>query len=60
MGEPLHSSSRGPALLELHVRSFDPYALTATERLYAKIGRDLGRKLVFALVQGGVRGSRAA
>jgi hypothetical protein len=60
MGEPRQPSSRGSRLLEAHVRSLDPTALTATERLYAKIGRDLGRKLVFALVQGGIRTSRAA
>ena len=60
MGDPPQSSSRGPGLLAAHIRSLDSNALTATERLYAKVGRDLGRKLVFALVQAGVRASRAA
>jgi hypothetical protein len=60
MGDPAQSSSRGPGLLAAHVRSLDPNTLTATERLYAKVGRELGRKLVFALVRGGGRASRAA
>jgi hypothetical protein len=60
VGDPPNSSSRGPRLIEAHVRSLDPNALTATERLYAKVGRDLGKKLVFALVQGGDRSTRAA
>ena len=60
MGDPSNPSPRGPRLIEAHVRNFDPNTLTATERLYAAVGRDLGRKLVFALVQGGVRSSRAA
>jgi hypothetical protein len=60
MGDLSKPSPRGLALLEAHVRSLDPTALTAAERLYAKVGRDLGRKLVFALAPGGARSTHAA
>lgn len=62
MGEPPPKPpSRGLRLLEAHLRSLDPNALTATERLYAEVGRDRGRMLVQALVRrGGARPSRAA
>jgi len=40
---------RGPQLLEMHLRSFDPLEPTARERLDEKLGEPLARKLVFAL-----------
>ncbi len=61
MGDPPPTSPpRGSRLLEAHLRAYDPNALTATERLYAAVGRDLGQLLVSALAPRRRQSSRAA
>jgi hypothetical protein len=55
----LHGT-RGLDLLLAHVRSLDPDAPTARERLDAALGPELARKLVFALSAGAPRERRAA
>ncbi len=56
-GQP-QPRERGPRLLSAHLRSLDPTAATARERLEAALGPQLARKLVFALAGHG--GRRAA
>jgi len=41
--------TRGPLLLAAHLESLDPEAIPARERLEMLLGRELARKLVFAL-----------
>jgi hypothetical protein len=40
---------RGARLLEAHLESLDPEAVSARERLEDEVGSELARKLVFAL-----------
>jgi len=40
---------RGARLLEAHLDSLDPEAVSARERLELQLGSDLTRKLLFAL-----------
>lgn len=42
-------TEKGAQLLEAHIRSLDPGAPTARERLVDAIGEPLTRKLLFAL-----------
>jgi hypothetical protein len=42
---------RGGRLLAAHLQSLDPEAVPARERLELQLGRELARKLVFALAQ---------
>ena len=42
-------TKRGLQLLEAHLRSFDPDAPTARERLEAALGEPLARQLLLAL-----------
>ena len=48
VSQPL--THRGVQLLVAHLDSLDPKAVPARERLEAELGRDLTRKLLFALV----------
>jgi hypothetical protein len=43
------TTRRGPRLLVAHLESLDPRAVQARERLEARLGHELARKLVFAL-----------
>ena len=43
---------RGPRLLAAHLRSLDPSAATARERVEEALGSDLARTLVCALAPG--------
>ena len=43
------TAQRGLRLLVAHLESLDPQAVPARERLEAKLGDELARKLVFAL-----------
>jgi hypothetical protein len=47
------TTHRGAPLLVAHLRSLDPQAAPARERLEARLGRELARKLVFALAPRG-------
>jgi hypothetical protein len=47
------TNQRGARLLAAHLRSLDPKAVSARERLDAKLGDELARKLVFALARHG-------
>ena len=47
------TNQRGAQLLAAHLQSFDPKAVPARERLEAKLGDRLARKLVFALAPHG-------
>jgi len=44
-----HRTRRGSQLLTTHLDSLDLEVLPARERLEMRLGRDLARKLVFAL-----------
>lgn len=46
---PQRLPERGARLLLAHLESLDPQATTARERLQEQLGRELTRKLVFAL-----------
>jgi hypothetical protein len=52
MNEQPQPMRRGPRLLAAHIRSLDPTALTARERLEVALGPELARKLLFALAPG--------
>jgi hypothetical protein len=43
------TAHRGARLLAAHLESLDPQAVQARDRLEAKLGSELARKLVFAL-----------
>ena len=43
------TTRRGARLLVAHLESLDPHAIPARERLEIRLGRELARKLVFAL-----------
>jgi len=43
------TTRRGARLLVAHLRSLDPHAIQAQERLEMRLGHELARKLVFAL-----------
>jgi hypothetical protein len=47
------TTQRGAQLLTAHLRSLDPRAVPARQRLEAKLGAKLARKLVFALAPRG-------
>jgi hypothetical protein len=44
-----YRTRRGARLLAAHLESLDPQAVPARDRLEAKLGHELARKLVFAL-----------
>jgi hypothetical protein len=44
-----HRVERGSQLLTAHLESLDPAAVPARDRLETRLGRELARKLVFAL-----------
>jgi hypothetical protein len=44
-----HRTHRGSHLLATHLESLDPEAVVARDRLEMRLGRELARKLVFAL-----------
>jgi hypothetical protein len=46
---PPLTTQRGAQLLEAHLHSLDPEAVSARERLDVQLGDELARKLVFAL-----------
>jgi hypothetical protein len=46
------TTQRGVRLLEAHLESLDPEAVSARERLEAEVGSELARKLLFALAPG--------
>ena len=43
------TTHRGARLLALHLRSLDPKAVPARDRLEVELGDELARKLIFAL-----------
>jgi hypothetical protein len=47
------TDQRGAQLLAMHLKSLDPRAVPARQRLEAKLGDKLARKLVFALAPHG-------
>lgn len=53
------TAERGARLLVAHLKSLDPQAVQARERLEERLGNELARKLVFALAPHG-SGRRAA
>jgi hypothetical protein len=44
-----HRTERGSQLLTAHLESLNPGAVQARDRLETRLGRELARKLVFAL-----------
>jgi hypothetical protein len=52
MTEQPQATQRGPRLLAAHLRSLDPAAPTAQERLEAAMGAQLARRLLYALAPG--------
>jgi hypothetical protein len=44
-----HRMQRGSQLLAAHLESLDPGAVPARDRLERRLGRELARKLLFAL-----------
>ena len=56
-GQP-QPRERGPRLLAAHLRSLDPDAVTARQRLEEALGPQLAHKLLFALTSG--QGGRRA
>ena len=54
------TTHRGAPLLVSHLQSLDPQADSARERLEARLGHDLARKLVFALAPRGSERREAA
>jgi hypothetical protein len=51
MNVPQADAHRGVRLLEKHLQSLNPEAVSARERLEEELGCELARKLVFALAQ---------